>query len=224
MLNVILIEDDIDLAAMLIDYLKLESIECDHASNGVASLSLIRNKNNYQVIILDINLPRMNGLSVCETIRSDGIDTPILMLTAKDNIEAKIAGFESGADDYLVKPFAMEELVLRLRALAKRRSGLVNVIEIGDLSVDLPQKKAWRNQQALKLSPITFKLLEILALNSPNPVSREKLMQAVWGDSPPASNSLKVHIHHLRKEIDGDSSQARLIHTDSRLGFSLRHD
>ncbi|MBX2859457.1 MAG: response regulator transcription factor [Cellvibrionaceae bacterium] len=221
MLNILLIEDDIELAATLIDYLKLHSIYCDHAANGIASLSLVRDNNNYQVIVLDINLPRMDGLSVCEIIRSYGIDTPVLMLTGKGSIEAKIAGFESGADDYLVKPFDFEELTARLRALAKRRSGQVSIFKIGNLTVDLKQKKAWRDQKILKLSPITFQLLKVLALNSPNPVGRDELIQTIWGDSPPASNSLKVHIHHLRKQIDGNSANP-LFQTDSRLGFALR--
>ncbi|WP_020410204.1 response regulator transcription factor [Hahella ganghwensis] len=219
-LDVLLVEDDLDLAATIVDYLELESILCDHAANGVAGLSLIR-QNRYQAIILDINLPRMNGLSVCEAMRTEGIDTPVIMLTARDSLDDKLEGFGSGADDYLVKPFAMEELVVRVRTLSKRRSGQVNRFQVADLEVDLQHKQARRGERTLKLSPIAFRILEVLARSSPNPVSREQLVQSVWGEDPPDSNSLKVHMHHLRKQVD-DNTSANLIHTISSVGFALK--
>ncbi|OZG75425.1 two-component system response regulator [Hahella sp. CCB-MM4] len=219
-LDILLVEDDLDLASTIVDYLELESIACDHAANGVAGLTLIRD-NRYQAVILDINLPRMNGLSVCETMRSEGIDTPVIMLTARDSLDDKLEGFGSGADDYLVKPFAMEELVVRVRTLAKRRSGQINRIRIEDLEVDLQQRQAWRAGGLLKLSPIAFKILEVLVRSSPNPVSREQLLQSVWGEDPPDSNSLKVHMHHLRKQVDSHRS-CGLIHTISSVGFVLK--
>ncbi|MDX2464008.1 MAG: response regulator transcription factor [Porticoccus sp.] len=220
MLNLLLVEDDLDLAATIVDYLELESITCDHAANGVAGLALIQ-KNQYQVIILDINLPRMNGLSVCSQMRSEGIDTSVIMLTARDSLDDKLEGFDSGADDYFVKPFALEELVARVRTLAKRRSGQVERLQVADLQLDLRNKQAYRQGQLLKLSPTTFHILEVLARSSPEPVSRARLMQSVWGDDQPDSNSLKVHIHHLRKQIDQDEDNT-LIQTISGVGFALR--
>ncbi|MBR9910133.1 MAG: response regulator transcription factor [Gammaproteobacteria bacterium] len=220
MLNLLLIEDDLDLAATIVDYLELEAINCDHAANGVAGLALIQ-KHTYQAIILDINLPRLNGLDVCTAMRAAGIDTPVIMLTARDSLANKLEGFESGADDYLVKPFAMEELIARAQALAKRRSGQVERLQVADLRVDVREKKAFRQGRPLKLSPTAFRILEVLARHSPAPVSRELLMQLVWGDDPPDSNSLKVHLFNLRKQVDADGAPA-LIHTLSGVGFALR--
>ncbi len=219
-LEILLVEDDLDLASTIVDYLELESITCDHAANGVAGLNLIR-ENRYQVIILDINMPRMNGLSVCEAMRSEGIDTPVIMLTARDSLNDKLEGFGSGADDYLIKPFAMEELVVRVRTLAKRRSGQISRIQIDDLELDLQNRQAWRQGELLKLSPIAFRILEVLARSSPHPVSREQLLQSVWGEDPPDSNSLKVHMYHLRKQVDSHRSTG-LIHTVSSVGFALK--
>ncbi|MFA7553719.1 MAG: response regulator transcription factor [Spongiibacteraceae bacterium] len=219
MLNLLLVEDDLDLAATIVDYFELESINCDHAANGVAGLALIK-ENTYQAIILDINLPRMSGLSVCAQMRSEGIDTSVIMLTARGNLDEKLEGFDAGADDYLVKPFALEELVARVRSLAKRRSGQIERLQIADLQLDLRNKQAYRHDQALKLSPTAFQILETLARFSPGTVSREQLLQSIWGDEPPDSNSLKVHLHHLRKQIDQSGAAIQIV-TLSGTGFAL---
>ena len=165
MLNLLLVEDDIDLATAVIDYFELEDIQCDHAGNGVLGLNLIE-KNRYQAIILDLNLPKMSGLTVCENIRNQGIDTPVLMLTAMDTLEDKLTGFAKGADDYLVKPFAMEELIVRVKALSKRRSGQVTVLKVAGIELDLDKMKASLSGYTLKLSPIAFKILEVLLRNA----------------------------------------------------------
>lgn len=220
MINALLIEDDLDLAGAVVDYLALEDIQCDHAANGVAGLEL-QEKNHYQLLILDLNLPRMDGLQVCNTLRARGDAVPILMLTARDSLEEKIAGFSAGTDDYLVKPFAMVELVARCRALANRRSGQVQRLQVADLLLDLESKTAQRNQRTLKLTPIAFRLLECLMRASPAAVSRADLLRAGWGEEPPDSNSLKVHIHNLRKAVDGDHA-VKLLHTLPGAGFALR--
>jgi DNA-binding response OmpR family regulator len=220
MLNLLLVEDNIDLATAIVDYLELESIQCDHAANGVAGLGLIK-QHDYQAIILDLNLPKMDGLTVCKNMRQQGIDIPVLMLTARDSLDDKLVGFDAGADDYLVKPFAMEELIVRVQVLARRRSGQVQRLTLADLALDLQQKQAYRNMRPLKLSPTALKLLEVLLRASPNPVSREKLIQAVWGDEHPDSNSLKVHIYNLRKQLDAGDVPA-LLHTVPGYGFALR--
>jgi len=211
-----------DLAAAVIDYMELESITCDHATNGVASLELIE-RNQYQMIILDLNLPRMNGITVCKTLRSEGIDIPILMLTALDTLDDKVTGFKAGADDYLVKPFALVELVARVKALAGRRSNQVNLLKVADLSLDLNKKEATRNGAVLKLSPTGLKVLETLMFASPNPVTRQALIEKVWGEEQPDSNSLKVHIFKLRKAVDSNS-ETSLIHTLAGFGFTLREE
>lgn len=219
MLNLLLVEDDIDLATAVIDYFELEDIQCDHAGNGVLGLNLIE-KNRYQAIILDLNLPKMSGLTVCENIRNQGIDTPVLMLTAMDTLEDKLTGFAKGADDYLVKPFAMEELIVRVKALSKRRSGQVTVLKVAGIELDLDKMKASLSGYTLKLSPIAFKILEVLLRNSPNAVSRDFIVQEVWGDDKPESNSLKVHIFNLRKQLDLAGNKA-LLQTVSGFGFSI---
>jgi len=218
-LNLLLVEDDIDLATAVIDYFELENIQCDHAGNGVQGLNLIE-KNHYQAIILDLNLPKMSGLTVCENIRNQGIDTPVLMLTAMDTLEDKLTGFAKGADDYLVKPFAMEELIVRVKALSKRRSGQVTVLKVAGIELDLDKMKASLSGYTLKLSPIAFKILEVLLRNSPNPVSRDFIVQEVWGDDKPESNSLKVHIFNLRKQLDLAGNKA-LLQTVSGFGFAI---
>lgn len=219
-LKLLLVEDDIDLATAVIDYLELEDMQCDHAINGLVGLNLIE-KNNYQVIILDLNLPKMSGLNVCESIRRKGIDTPVLMLTAMDSLQDKLTGFEKGTDDYLVKPFAMKELIVRVQSLSRRRSGQVNRLSLLDLELDLQKKQAIRDEVVLKLSPIGLKILEVLMRASPNPVSREDLIQNVWGDDQPDSNSLKVHIYNLRKQVDG-GDVTTLLQTISGYGFALK--
>jgi DNA-binding response OmpR family regulator len=220
MLNVLLVEDDIDLAATIVQYLELEDIHCDHASSGVAGLHFMR-QNRYDSLLLDINLPRMDGLSVCQQLRDDGDDTPVLMLTARDQLEDKIQGFKAGTDDYLVKPFELEELVARVQALAKRRSGQSRVLQCADLIMNLDSKTVSRAGRALKLSPTGWRLLELLLRNSPKVLSRETIEQSLWGDEPPDSNSLKVHVFNLRKAIDGDCA-AHLLHTIPGQGFALR--
>ena len=219
MLNLLLVEDDIDLATAIIDYLELEDMQCDHAGNGVVGLHLIE-KNDYQVIILDLNLPQMSGLTVCKTMRHEGIDTPVLMLTAMDSLQDKLAGFSQGADDYLIKPFAMEELIVRVQALSRRRSGQVTLLKVAGISLDLDKKCAVLNEHILKLSPTALKILEILLRESPKPVSREKIIQQVWGDDKPESDSLKVHIFNLRKQLDLAGNK-NLLHTVSGYGFSI---
>ncbi len=218
-LQLLLVEDDLDLATAIIDYLELEDIRCDHAANGVAGFNLIR-ENRYDVVVLDLNLPKMSGLEVCEKLRGLGIDIPVLMLTARDTLDDKLAGFSKGADDYLVKPFAMEELIVRSQVLSRRRSGEVHKLIVEDLELDLQTKTAQRAGSTLKLSPITYKLLEALMRASPNAVTRDKLIQCVWGDEQPDSNSLKVHMFNLRKLVD-NPYELKLIHTLVGRGFAL---
>ena len=220
MLKTLLIEDDTDLAQTLIDYLALESIACDHASNGVAGLSLIE-RNRYNVILLDLNLPRLDGLSVCARLRDSGNQTPILMLTARDTLQNKAEGFRVGTDDYLIKPFEPEELVMRIQALARRRSAQGQVLRFEDIEMDIESHTLARGGQALRLTPAGWTLLEALLRAAPDAVRREELESALWGDDIPDSNALKVHIHHLRKALDSNF-ESPLLQTVSGYGFALR--
>ena len=217
---IMLVEDDRNLADAIIEYLELDDIECDYADNGSSALELL-DKSQHQVLVLDINLPRMDGLTVCETLRQNGNDIPIIMLTAKDQLQDKLTGFKAGADDYLVKPFAMDELMARIHALSSRVSRRVRKLTVEDLTLNIDKKMATRNNRVLKLSPTGLKLLEMLMSNSPRPVSREKLINAIWGTGDTDNNTLKVHIHKLRRDIDPDQN-APLIHTIQSEGYALR--
>ena len=222
MLNVLLVEDDRDLAETIVQYLELEGVRCDYASNGISGLQRMA-ADSYDALLLDLNLPRLDGLSLCERIRERGDDTPVLMPTARDRLQDKLDGFRAGTDDFLVKPFELEELVVRVRALTRRRSGQARLLRCADLEMDLTRRVVRRSGHVLKVSPIGWKLLELLLRESPAAVARERLEQAAWGDEVPPSNSLKVHMHGLRKTIDGDYP-VTLVHTVSGFGFSLRDD
>lgn len=222
MLNALLIEDDLDLASTVIDFLELESIQCDHAANGISGLTLME-RGHYDVLLLDLNLPRMDGLTVCEKLRDLGDDTPILMLTARDSLDDKVKGFTAGSDDYLVKPFEMAELVVRIQALSRRKSGQVRRLMYQDLQLELDTKTVSRADTVLKVSPTGLKILEVLMRKAPAVVSRQELENQVWNDEPPDTNALKVHLFNLRKAVDSPFEQA-LIHTISGHGFALRAD
>lgn len=220
MLNVVLVEDDFDLAETVIDYLELEDIHCDYASNGIAGLQLI-SQNSYDVILLDLNMPGLDGLSLCQQVRTAGDATPILMLTARDQLNDKLEGFAAGTDDYLVKPFELQELVVRIRALAKRRSGQTLLLKYHDLEMNLTEHSVVRGGQELKLSPIGWQILETLLRAAPEAVPRQKLITSVWGDDTPDSDSLKVHLFHLRKAMDAPFSTA-LLQTIPGHGFAIK--
>ncbi|WP_293268805.1 response regulator transcription factor [Neptunomonas sp.] len=218
-LQVLLVEDDRDLAASVADYLVLEQISVDHAYNGQAGLTLAL-ENSYDVLLLDLMLPRIDGLTLCEKLRQQGIDTPVLMLTARDTLDDKVAGFGAGTDDYLVKPFALEELTVRIQALAKRRSGQMKKLQRADLILELDSKVATRDGQTIKLTPSEWVLLETLLRASPAIVSKQQLERALWPDDLPDTNSLKVHMYHLRQQVDKPFSNP-LIHTIKGQGFVI---
>lgn len=223
-IHTLLVEDNSSLAETIAAYLETDNIACDFAANGRAGLNLAL-KNAYHAILLDINLPKMNGLQVCEALRQKGIDVPILMLTARDSLEDKLAGFNVGTDDYLVKPFQMEELVARIRALAHRRSSQSKKLVCDDLAVDVQLKRATRNGVHLELTPTGWKILVTLMRSSPNVVSREELIQAVWDDEAPDTDMLKVHMYRLRQQLDKPFKKS-LIQTIPNHGFAIResHD
>lgn len=221
-LQVLMIEDDIDLATSVIEYLGLENIECDYAANGPAGLNLAQD-NHYQVILLDINLPGMNGLDICANLRQSGNDTPILMLTARDTVADKLSGFDVGTDDYLIKPFDTDELVARIKALSQRRSAQAKKLHLADLELDLSKKCAKRNGKKLEFSPTEWAILEYLMRASPNIVSRTELEEAVWQGEVPDSNSLKVHLYRLRQKVDKPFKHS-LIHTIPNHGLALREN
>lgn len=218
-ISVLLVEDDFDLAETVVQYLELEEMLPDHAYNGTSGLDLAL-KNNYDVIVLDIMLPHLDGLSVCDCLRRKGKDTPVIMLTARDTLDDKLAGFRAGTDDYLVKPFEMAELVARIKALASRKSNQSKVLKIGDLSMNLENREVHRGDLPLKLTPTCWELLEIFMREYPNVVSKAVIEKNLWGDEPPETNNLKVHLHKLRQQLNQDLS-FNMIKTVPGHGFVL---
>ncbi len=201
---VLLVEDHLLLAETIMDYLALEAIEVDYASRGLQGLELATTQT-YDAIILDINLPEMDGFTICRQLRENhNIDTPVLMLTARDQLDDKLSGFNAGADDYLIKPFENQELVARIIALVKRQRGEVapKRTKIGDLVLDSGSQQVWRDNQALVLSPTGFRILRILMRESPKIISREALEQELWGTDLPNTDALRSHIYNLRRVID----------------------
>lgn len=220
MINTILVEDDSRLAGNIIDFLELENITCDYANNGETALNLIE-KNQYQVIILDVNLPRLDGFSVCERLRTQGVAVPIIMLTARSQLEDKLTGFKVGTDDYLAKPFAMAELVARTKALATRKSGQLIRFKAGNIVFCTQENQAYIDNQPIKLLPTSLIILEHLMRAYPHSITRQSLNLAIWEDRAPNSNSLKVHIHYLRKALSQHSSSVCVVSVNKQ-GFKLQ--
>ncbi|MGL6315078.1 response regulator transcription factor [Vibrio sp. WXL103] len=220
--SVLLIEDDKDLAEAISDYMELDGFEFDFAYNGLSGRDLAL-KHPYDIILTDLNMPKMDGIDVCQSIRDKGVTTPILMLTARDTLSDKLTGFAAGSDDYLVKPFAMDELRVRLLALVRRSKGIVTRLSIGDLTVDLDKHQATRAGHPLKIPPVCWKMLVCLMQNSPNVVSKTKLEDEVWGDALPSTDSLKVQLFKLRQVVDAPFEH-KLIHTVHGVGIVIREE
>lgn len=221
MIKTLLVEDDKDLAPLIKECLELEDISCDIAKTGIEGLQLVKSSGNlnYDCIILDINLPLMDGLSVCKNLRRSNINIPIIMLTARDKLDDKLAGFQAGAYDYLCKPFEMKELIARIKALSSRI--LYNDMLIcDDLVMNLSSKTISRGDKNIVLTQTEFNILKYLLINSPKILSKTKIMDKIWGNDWPESDALKVHIHKLRKAIDSDSDK-KLIHTIPGHGYGI---
>ena len=201
---VLLIEDHHDIAAMVCDHLEYHGYEVDYAADGVTGLHLATT-GEFDAIILDLMLPGIDGLDICRRYRTEaGGSTPILMLTARDTLEDKVAGLDAGADDYLVKPFELEELDARLRALMRRAGGDMapSVLRVADLEFDTGTLQVRRAGKAITLTPISRKLLLALMKAAPKVLSRRTLEREAWGDITPDSDALRSHLYNLRKAID----------------------
>ena len=219
---VLLVEDHRLLAETLIDYLETESIDVDYAANGLQGLEIARTQP-FDAIILDVNLPGIDGFTICEQLRQTyKIDTPILMLTARDQLEDRIKGFENGADDYLIKPFESQELVMRLKALVKRDRGQVTqkLLTVGSLKLDTGKMQIWRDDVLIEVSPTSFKILNILVRAYPEVVTREQIEQELWGSDVPDTDTLRSHVYNLRKAVDHPFEKA-MIQTVKGVGLKL---
>ncbi|MCG8668025.1 MAG: response regulator transcription factor [Pseudomonadales bacterium] len=219
-MQVLIVEDDSDLAAAMADYLTLQGAECDFAYNGASGLKLA-SEESFDVIILDLMLPRMNGFAVCDALRQQGCDTPVLMLTACDTQEDQLEGFRSGIDDFVTKPCAMPILWARLQALYRRNNPTQEIITIGPLTLHPKEHRAEREDQELKLTPTGWKMLECLARHSPNVVTRKLMEETVWKDSEVDTRNFNVQLHQLRKAVDKPFAFP-LIHTVVGVGLCLK--
>ncbi|MCF3095826.1 DNA-binding response regulator [Aeromonas australiensis] len=201
-MKILVVEDNPQVAETIMDYLELAGHRLDCAYHGQAALQLLE-EQRFDVIIMDVMMPRLDGLRTVTRLREQGIATPVLFLTARDSLEDKLAGFKAGGDDYLVKPFAMEELEVRLQALSLRGPrGDVGAISFGDLTVDVASGRATRAGEPLKLGKIPFRILTLLARRAPAIVSRQELLDTIWGDEEPDSDALRSHIYALRNALD----------------------
>lgn len=220
-MRILVIEDNSDILANVLDYLQLKGFNVDCAQNGLNGLHLASTEH-YDLIVLDIMLPGIDGYQLCKRLREDGqSEVPILMLTARDALDDRLRGLSVGADDYLIKPFALSELVARIEAILRRSQGSrKRQLKVADLLYDLDTLCVSRAGRPLKLNPIGLKLLAVLMLKSPAVVRREVLEEALWGDDCPDSDSLRSHIHQLRQVID-KSFDTALLHTQHGVGYRL---
>lgn len=221
-MRILVVEDEAVLNQVIVKTLQKEHYTVDFCLDGKEALSYIQ-MGDYDAILLDIMLPEKSGLEVLKTIRESKDKTPVLLLTAKDSIEDRVRGLDGGADDYLVKPFALDELLARIRVMIRRRSGNArNIFEIADLKVDCDSRMVTRANKLISLSAKEFSVLEYLLYNVGIVLSREKISQHIWNyDYDGSSNVVDVYIRYLRKKID-DDYPLKLIHTIRGAGYVLK--
>ena len=224
--RVLVVDDEPAVRDSLARTLRFEGYDVVVANDGIAALDAVRT-DNPDVVVLDVMMPRMDGLEACRLLRSDHPTLPVLMLTARDSVGDRVAGLDAGADDYLVKPFALQELLARVRALL-RRSMLaaggegVGTLRFADLSLDPASREVRRGDRILELTRTEFSMLEVF-LNHPRHVlTRSMLFELVWGyDFGPGSNSLDVYVGYLRRKLEA-AGEPRLIQTVRGVGYVLR--
>lgn len=222
--RVLIVEDNRDICANIAAYLDKHSYILDFAYDGISAMHLALT-NPFDVIVLDLMLPGMDGLSFCKKLRADAnIDKPVLMLTARDTLDDKLKGFEAGADDYLVKPFALQELHARLQALYKRSHGKTdNLLTVGELTLNKSTLQVYRAGLRVDLNPTCMKLLQRLMEEAPAVVDREALETLLWADELPDGDALRSHMYKLRRAIDRPFDSP-LIHTVHRIGYRIAED
>ena len=221
-MRILIVEDELDLQNILVKRLRAEYYSVDACDNGNDAIDYIH-LTPYDLIILDIMIPGLDGLQVLQSMRAENNNTPVLLLTAKDSIEDRVKGLDYGADDYLVKPFAFDELLARLRVLTRRQTGSTsNIFRIDDLEVDCNKHEVKRGNQIIELSSKEFAILEYMIRNKDVVLTRDNIEQHVWNyDYEGGSNIIDVYIRYLRKKIDSHS-ETKLIHTVRGLGYVLR--
>ena len=220
-MRVLVVDDNRDICRNIGDYLELFGHVLDFAFSGPQALHLAL-VGEYDVIVLDLMLPGMDGLDVCRELRAGSkSEVPVLMLTARDTLPDKLDGFRAGTDDYLVKPFAMQELLARLHALHDRRKGhRARRLVVGDLTLDKGTREVSRGGQPVALNPVGFRILEKMMEASPTIVTRAELETLLWGDECPASDALRSHMYQLRRTMETPGGE-RLLHTVHGVGYRL---
>lgn len=220
-MHILVVEDEPGVLRLVKRVLERESHVVETASDGADGFDRAGDPA-IDVIVLDILLPKMNGVEVCRRLRRDGVNTPILMLTARDAIDQRVEGLDAGADDYLTKPFAMAELLARVRALGRRHGEIEDdSLSAGDLSVDLVSRRVSRAGRQIELTPKEFALLEFLLRHPGQVLTRSQILDHVWGyDFIPGTNVVDIYVHYLRKKIE-DGSGPKLIRTVRGIGYAL---
>lgn len=220
--SILLVEDNTDIAELILNHLNSSGYAMDYAQDGLTA-SHLATKNTYDLIILDVMLPGINGLELCRSFREKiNLTAPIIMLTARDTVDDKIAGLNSGSDDYLVKPFSVLELEARIRAQLRRQHNKVasGEIVVEDLSLDTKTLTVKRQEKPIALTPTNFKLLTLLMRSSPSVVRREEIERHIWGEALPDSDTLRSHMYNLRKCVD-KPFEKKLIKTHQSSGYQI---
>jgi two-component system response regulator MprA len=222
-LEILVVDDDPALRAALDRALKLEGYRVSLAHDGRQAFQMMTS-GSQDAVILDLGLPLMDGLEVCRRVRERGDRTPVLMLTARDAVSDRVEGLDAGADDYLVKPFALDELLARLRALLRRTVATPqeSLLKFADVVLDLQTMEVRRAQRELELTRTEFRLLELFMRNPRVVLTRSRIFEEVWGyDFGASSNALEVYVSYLRRKLEADG-EPRLIHTVRGVGYTLR--
>ncbi|MDD2220117.1 MAG: response regulator transcription factor [Desulfoplanes sp.] len=221
--RLLIIEDNPAIVENMTDFLASKGYILDFAMDGIGGLHLALTQE-YDVIVLDLMLPGMDGITLCQKLRREADkQVPIIMLTARDTLDDKLLGFESGADDYMVKPFALRELEARIKVLAKRRVTEKKVLVVDELQMDLGTFEVFRQGEKIDLNNTCIAILKLLMESAPNVVSRKDLENHLWWDMPPGSDVLRSHMYTLRKKIDKPFAYA-MIETVHGVGFRLKKD
>jgi DNA-binding response OmpR family regulator len=218
-MRILIVEDDAELSASIAEFLELQGAECDFAYNGLSGVQLVMD-SSFDVILLDLMLPKLNGFDVCTELRRRGCSTPVLMLTAMGTTEDQLGGFNAGVDDYVVKPCPMPLLWARINSLYRRAKNQSAMQELGPLKIDIESRELNREGRVITLTPTEWRILEILLQYSPKVVSRADIEQSVWPDQDPDQGRLSVHLHALRKAVDKPFNYP-LIKTVTGLGLCI---
>jgi two-component system, OmpR family, response regulator MprA len=224
-MKILVVDDERAVRDSLRRALELQGYQVDLAADGAEALAQLEPDGQPDAVVLDILMPGMDGLEVCQRIREQGSDVPVLMLTARDAVGDRVAGLDAGADDYLVKPFALEELLARIRALLRRtRPTADGVLRFADIELDPGTREVRRDGERIDLTRTEFNLLELFMLNPRQVLTRSIIFERVWGyDFGFASNSLDVYIGYLRRKTEA-GRKPRLIHTVRGVGYALREE